>query len=98
VDSRREHFLIGVETGEAVVVLGGEFFRAQGFLELGFGGVEVVREDVAHGGQADVGVGEDAVLGGAGSASAAADQADLDLLGGAGGVGDGGAEAGHGYG
>ena len=72
-----DHLLVAVEAHEAVVVVH-RHLLGMGLFEVIAGGLEVVGEDVTHGHQFHVGAGLEALVGGPGAASAAADHADLD--------------------
>ena len=84
VDAGVDDFLISVEADEGGY--GGDFyFLAVAGFESGEGSVDVILEGIADGGKGDVFVGVEGLLGSAGAAPAAADEADLQQIG-AGGV------------
>ncbi len=99
----RQHLLVGVQAGKDVIVVDadaiGDGLRAAQVAQAAFG---PIAKRIGDGDEANVVVGTEALLGGAGATAAAADQADADSAGAAGvDVGDGArgqGGAGHGGG
>src|SRR6185312_9260754 len=81
IDAAAEQLLVAVEAVEAAfrrhIDLGCDVLDV---LQFGKASFEAIHEGVAHGDEFDVGVGAEGLLGGAGAAAAAADQADAEQV------------------